>query len=121
MRYSHLVRSLQSSGPGDTSILGGGRPGPDIKIRGKTWGKVLPSLPNKRKNMGKSVTTRRKTWERIIVFGALGVIPETQRAKFGVFVIHIFGGKFWGQAPPPPPRPLHTEVSPGVLEQEWHN
>ena len=77
-----------------TSILGGGGPGPDIKIRGKNWGKVLPSSPNKRKNMGKSVTTRRKTWKRIIVLGAFGIIPETQRAKFGVFVIHIFGGKF---------------------------
>ena len=94
MRYSHLVRRLQSSGPGGTSILGGGGPGPDIKIRGKNWGKVLPSSPNKRKNMGKSVNTRRKTWERIIVLGAFGVIPETQRAKFGVFVIHIFVANF---------------------------
>ena len=90
VRYSHLVRSLQSSGAGGTSILGGGGPGPDIKFRGKNSGKVLPSSPNKRKNMGNSVTTRRKTLERIIVLGAFGVIPETQRAKFGVFVIHIW-------------------------------
>ena len=102
MRYSHLVRSLQSSGPRGTSILGGGGPGPDIKFRGKNWGKVLPGSPNKRKNMGNSVTTKRKTWERIIILGAFGVISNTQRAKFGVFVIHIFWGKFWGQATPPP-------------------
>ena len=101
VRYSHSVRSLQSSGSGGNSILGGGGPGPDIKFRGKNWGKVLPSSPKKRKNMGNSVTTTRKTWERIIVLGAFGVIPETQRAKFGVFVIQIFGSKFWGQAPPP--------------------
>ena len=25
-----------------------------------------------------------------------GVISEIQRAKFGVFVIYIFGGKIWG-------------------------
>ena len=31
-----------------------------------------------------------------------GVISEIQRAKFGVFVIYIFGGKIWCQAPRPP-------------------
>ena len=29
-------------------------------------------------------------------FGAFGVISEIQRAKFGVFVTYIFGGKIWG-------------------------
>ena len=63
--------------------------------------------------MGSSVTTRRKSWEKITVLGTLGVISEIQRAKFGVFVIYIFGGKIWGsdtnfigkfwdQAPRPP-------------------
>ena len=48
-----------------------------------------------------------------------GVISEIQRAKFGVFVTYIFGGKiwgsnknfrrkFWGQVP----RPIDMEVPP---------
>ena len=67
---------------------------------GKIWGKVRPSSQNKRKNLGSSVSN-------------FGVISEIQRAKFGVFVIYIFGGKIWGsnknfrgkiwgQAPRPP-------------------
>ena len=70
--------------------------------------------------MGSSVTTRRKSWERITILGAFGVISEIRRAKFGVFVADIFGGKiwssdtnfrdkFWGQAPRPP----DMEVPPG--------
>ena len=70
--------------------------GPDIKFRGKIWGKVQPSSSNKRKNLGSSVTTRRKNWERITILGAFGVLYEIQRAKFGVFVTYIFGGKIWG-------------------------
>ena len=46
--------------------------------------------------MGSSVVTRRKIWERITIWGAFGVISEIQRAKFGVFVTYIFGGKIWG-------------------------
>ena len=46
---------------------GGGGLGPHIKIGGKIWGKVRPSSPNKRKNLGSSVTTRRKSWEKIPV------------------------------------------------------
>ena len=71
--------------------------------------------------MWSSVTTRRKNWERITIFGAFGVISEIQRVKFGVSVTYIFGGKIWGsdmnfrgkiwdQAPPP--RPPYMEVSP---------
>ena len=67
--------------------------------------------------MGSSVTTRRKSWEKSPNFG---VISEIQRAKFGVFVTCIFGGKiwgsnknfrgkFWGQARRPP----NMEVPPG--------
>ena len=93
--------------------------GPGIEFRGKIWGKVQSSSPNKRKNLGSSVTTRRKNWERITILGAFGVISEIQRAKFGVTVTYIFGGKIWGsdmnfrdkiwgQAPRPP----HMEVPP---------
>ena len=68
--------------------------------------------------MGSSVTTRRKSWEKVPIFG---VISEIQRAKFEVFVTYIFGGKIWGpnknfrgkfgvQAPLRPP---NMEVPPG--------
>ena len=98
----------------------GGGLGPGIEFRGKIWGKVQSSSPNKRKNLGSSVTTRRKNWERITILGAFGVISEIQRAKFGVSVTYIFGskiwgsdmnfrGKIWGQAPP---QPSYMEVPP---------
>ena len=98
--------------------------GPRIKFGGKIWGKVRPSSPNKRKNLGSSVTTRRKSWEKNPNFG---IISEIQRAQFGVFVTYIFGGKIWGichsyfwrknfqqefqrqisgSSPPPPPPPI---------------
>ena len=106
--YFHIMRS-------------GGGLGPGIEFGGKIWGKVQSSSPNKRKNLGSSVTTRRKNWERITIFGEFGVISEIQRAKFGVSVTYIFGGKIWvsdmnfrgkiwGQAPPP--RPPYMEVPP---------
>ena len=57
------------------------------------WGKVQPNSPNKRKNLGSSVTTRRKNWEKNPNFG---VMCEIQRKKFGVFVTYIFRGKIWG-------------------------
>ena len=93
---------------------GGGGLGPHIKFGAKIWGKVQSSLLNKRKNLGSSVTTRRKSWEKNPNFG---IISEIQRAKFGVFVTYIFGGKiwgsnknfggkFWGQTPPPPDVPI---------------
>ena len=107
----HLKRSFHSKtktclkSPGGTSISGC-RGGLDlIKFGGKIWGKIRPSSPNKRKNLGSSVTTRRKSWEKILILGS------NQKVKFGVFVTYIFGGKiwgcnknfrgkFWGQAPP---------------------
>ena len=49
---------------------GGGGLGPHIKFGGKIWGKVRPSLPNKRKNLGSSVTTRRKSWEKVSILGS---------------------------------------------------
>ena len=50
--------------------VGGGGLGPQIKFGGKIWGKVRPSSPNKRKNLGSSVTTRRKSWEKIPILGS---------------------------------------------------
>ena len=98
-----------------TSISGGGGGGglgPGIEFRGKIWGKVQSSSPNKMKNLGSSVTTRRKNWERIKILGTFGVISKIETAKFGVSVTYMFGGKIWGsdmnfrgkiwgQAPPP--------------------
>ena len=73
----------------------GVRSGQVHKIRGKNWEVLSP----KDAKVGKSSN--------------FGVISEIQRAKFGVFVIYIFGGKIWGsnknfrgkiwgQAPRPP-------------------
>ena len=64
---------------------GGGGLGPQIKFGGKIWGKVQPNLPNKRKNLGSSVTTRRKSWENPY----FGVVSEIQTVKFGVHVLLI--------------------------------
>ena len=44
--------------------------GPHIKFGGKLWGKVRPSSPNKRKNFGSSVTTRRRSWEKVPILGS---------------------------------------------------
>ena len=70
----------------------GARSGQVHKIRGKIWEVLSP----KDAKVGKSPN--------------FGVISEIQRAKFGVFVIYIFGGKIWGQAPLPP----NMEVPPGL-------
>ena len=74
---------------GVTSILGGRGLGPHIKFGGKIWGKVWPSSPNKK-----------ETWEVLLPQDVevgknpnFGVISEIQKAKFGVFVTYIFGGK----------------------------
>ena len=82
----------------------GVRSGQVHQLNGKTW-EILPPQDAK---VGKSPN--------------FGVIFEIQRAKFGVFVTYIFGGKilgfnknfrgkFWGQAPPRPP---DMEVPPWV-------
>ena len=70
----------------------GGGLGSHIRFGGKIWSKVRPSSP-----------TKRKIWEVLSLQDAkvgkspnFGVISEIQRAKFGVFVIYIFGGKIWG-------------------------
>ena len=45
---------------------------------------------NKRKNMGRSGTTRGKKWD------IFRVISEIQKAKFGVLFACTFGDKIWG-------------------------
>ena len=44
--------------------------GPHIMFGGKIWGKVWPSSQNKRKNLGRSVTKRRKSWEKVPILGS---------------------------------------------------
>ena len=76
--------------------------------------------------MGSSVTKRRKSWEKVPI---LGVISEIQRAKFGVFVIYIFGGKIWGSnknfrgkiCGHAPLRPPNMEVPPWVDSVVFHS
>ena len=89
-----MLTSIDTSeyAQGGTYILGGrgGGLGPHIKFGGKIWGKIRPSSPNKRKNLGNSVTARHKSWEKNT---NVGVKSQIQRAKFGVFVTYIFGGK----------------------------
>ena len=76
---------------------------------------TVPSSPNKRKNLGSFVTT-----QKLGKNPNFGVISEIERAKFGVLVTYIYGGKIWcsntnfrgkflGQAFPPP-RHLNIEV-----------
>ena len=78
--YFHIRRS------------GGGGLGPHINFRGKIWVKVPPSSPNKRKNLGSSVITRRKNWRKSLILGSnlkfrgqnLGHLsPIFLEAKFG--------------------------------------
>ena len=81
----------------------GVRSGQVHKIRGKIWEVLSP----KDTKVGKSTN--------------FGVISEIQRAKFGVFVIYIFGGKIWGSnknfrgkiwSQALSPRPPNMEVPP---------
>ena len=96
LKLSRLFSQGGTSIAGGRRGGGGGGLGPGIEFRGKIWGKVQSSSPNKKKNLGSSVTTRRKNWERISILGTFWVISEIQRAKFGVSVTYIFGGKIWG-------------------------
>ena len=43
---------------------------PHIRFGGKIWGNVRPSSQNKRKNLGSSVTKRRKSWEKVPILGS---------------------------------------------------
>ena len=78
---------------GGTSVSGGGG---GALISHQVWkqilGKVQPSSPDKRKSLGGSVTTRRKSWEKIPILGSylkfrgqnLGHLsPTFLEAKFG--------------------------------------
>ena len=101
----------------------GGGLGPDIKFRGKMWGKVQPSSPNKRKNLGSSVTTKRKSWQRITILATFGVSLKFKGQNLGylspIFLEAKFGaptrisGKLCGQVPRSP----NTEVLPPPLGQ----
>ena len=65
---SEAERPLKFQGlhtKGGTSISGGrGGVWTSNQVWRKIWGKVRPSSPNKRKNLGSSVTTRCKSWEK---------------------------------------------------------
>ena len=94
--FLHIVREFLGGGGGYFHIRRSGRLGPGIDFRGKIWGKVQSSSPNKRKNLESFVTTRCKNWEGITILGAFGIISEIQRAKLGVSATYIFRGKIWG-------------------------
>ena len=96
----------------------GGGLGPHIKFGGKIWGKVRPSSPNKRKNLGSSVTTRRKSWGKVPIWGSylkfrgqnLGYSSLIfLEAKFGA-PTRISEANFGAK---PPTRPPDMEVPPG--------
>ena len=105
-----LPQSLQTKySQRGTSILGGGGLGPHIKFRGKIWGKIQPSSPNKRKNLGSSVTTRRKSWEKILILGPyLKFKGQNLRYLSPIFLESKFGAPTrisevnFGAKPPPP-------------------
>ena len=69
--------------------------GHHIKFGGKIWGKVRPSSPNKREKLGKFCHHKTQKLGKSL---NSGVIYEIKRAKFGVFVTYIFGGKIWGSS-----------------------
>ena len=94
----------------------GGGLGPHIKFGGKIWGKVRPSSPNERKNLGSSVATRRKSWGKVPILGSylkfrgqnLGYLSFIfLEAKFGA-PTRISEAKFWAK----PPRPPNMDVPP---------
>ena len=81
--------------------------GPHIKFEGKIWGKFQPNLPNTRKNLGSSVTTRRKIWEKSLFWGHIGNSDGKIR---GTCYLHFwrhnlglqqeFGKQILGHSPP---------------------
>ena len=92
-----------------------GELGPDIKFGGKIWGKAQQSLPNKRKYLGSSVTTRRKSWERIPILGSyLKFIGQNLGTSHLYFWRQNLGlrHKFQRQILGPSPRPPDMEVLP---------
>ena len=111
------------------SRSGGGGLGPHIKFGGKIWGKVRPSSPIKRENLGSSpsspikrenlgssVTTRRRSWGKVPSLGSylkfrgqnLGYLSLLfLEAKFGA-PTRILEANFGAK----PPRPPNMEVPP---------
>ena len=92
--------------------------GPHIKFGGKIWGNVRPSSPYKRKNLGRSVTTRRKSWGKVPI---LGSYLKFRGQNLGYFSFIFLEAKFVAPtriseakfgAKPPPPRPPNMEVPP---------
>ena len=95
--FNNLItkRSRLSATPGGYfQIRRSGGLRPHINFGGKIWGKVRPSSPNKRKNLGSSVTTRNKSGEKsqfwCHICNSEGKIWGSNKN---------FKGKFWGQAP----------------------
>ena len=99
--------------------------GPHIKFGGKIWGKVRPSSQNKRKNLGSSVTKRRKSWKKVPILGSylkfrgqnLGYLSFIfLEGKFGA-PTRISEAKFGVK----PPRPPNMEVPPGGQSSQHSN
>ena len=65
--------------------------GPHIKFGGKICCKVRPSSQNKRKNLGSSVTTRRKSWEKVPI---LGSYVKSRRHNLGYLLFIFLEAKF---------------------------
>ena len=100
-RYFHIRRS--------------GGLGPHVKFGGKIWGKIRPSSPNKWKSLGSSVTTRRKSWEKIPI---LGSNLKFRGQNLG-YLLHIFVEAKFGAptriSKSKRPRQPSMEVPPGVM------
>ena len=89
---------------------GRGGLGPHLNFEGEILGKVQPNSPNKRKDLGSSVTIRHESWEKIPILGSylkfrgqnLGYLsPIFLEAKFEA-PTRISEANF-GAKPPPPP------------------
>ena len=65
--------------------------GPHIRFGGKIWGKVQPSSQNKRKNLGSSVTKRRKSWKKVPI---LGSYLKFRGQNLGYLSFIFLGAKF---------------------------
>ena len=119
---SKRTESLQTPGGYFQMRRSGGGLGPHIKFGGKTWGKGRPSSQNRRKNLGGSVTKRRKSWEKVPILGSylkfrrqnLGYLSFIfLEAKFGA-PTRISEAKFGAK----PPRPPNMEVPPWVTNRQ---
>ena len=88
---------------------GGGGLGPVVKFRGKIWGKVQPSSPNKIREVlllqDAKVEKESQFWGHLGVYlkfkgqNLAYLLPIFLEAKFRGSHTN-FSGKFWGQIPP---------------------